>query len=284
LTLLQYPVLVTPKIDGFRAYGGSDGMLRSRTGRLFPNEHLNKLFHHSALSYLDGELVVGAPHGGDVIRRTSSGVMRKEGEPDAHLYVFDLIHDSHPHNRRLLLAADRVRNMPPRIGPRVHFLVPTVCETISDVLKAEECFTAQGYEGAMVRSVSGVYKFGRATAREGIIFKLKRFSDAEAVVIDLEEGAINDNVQTRKPDGAAQRSTAKEGKRAGATVGTIIAKTIDGKRLIRVSPGALTHTERRNMWLHKERYVGALFTFKYFPHGTVEAPRHPTFKAWREGD
>ena len=56
----------------------------------------------------------------------------------------------------------------------------------------EECL-AEGYEGVMIRTPDSPYKCGRSTEREGWLLKIKRFEDAEAVVLDTYEGMSNQN-------------------------------------------------------------------------------------------
>ena len=46
----------------------------------------------------------------------------------------------------------------------------------------------------MMRNPIAPYKQGRGTFREGIIYKLKRFEDSEAVIIGFVEQMTNQNV------------------------------------------------------------------------------------------
>ena len=74
----------------------------------------------------------------------------------------------------------------------------------------EECLAA-GYEGVMVRTPDSPYKCGRSTEREGWLLKIKRFEDAEAVVLESYEGMTNQNAAELDAFGRTKRSLAQAG-------------------------------------------------------------------------
>src|SRR5690606_28483163 len=115
--------------------------------------------------------------------------MRRDGQPRVRFCVFDVLWALSASNvafaTRLLnvrRALDSVRNY----GVEVIAVEHTQMERASDVLDYESTCLARGYEGVMLRDPDGPYKFGRSTLREGTLLKLKRFEDAEAVVIGFE--------------------------------------------------------------------------------------------------
>jgi DNA ligase-1 len=131
----------------------------------------------------------------------------------------------------------------------------------------------------MLRDPKGRYKHGRATVNEGLIYKLKRFQDAEAVVTGLEEAQRNENVLETDAQGYAKRSTAKAGLIGSDTLGRLIVD-YDGQEL-KLSPGALKHDERQRIWDNPNEYLGKIAKFRFFAHGVKDKPRFPRFVGWR---
>ena len=55
---LSYPLLASVKLDGVRALV-VDGVVMGRSLKPIPNKHVQRLFGHTQLNGLDGELIVG---------------------------------------------------------------------------------------------------------------------------------------------------------------------------------------------------------------------------------
>ena len=166
--LLKFPVLASPKLDGVRAIV-RDGVVLSRALKPIPNKWVQQRFSH--LEHFDGELIVGASNHPDVLRTTTSGVMRVEGEPDVSFHVFDHV-ENHARLytvRYDLLEEDTEINV---------FVVPQhEVANFFELNAFERDILAQGWEGVMLRRFDAPYKFGRSTAREGYLLKVKRFHD-----------------------------------------------------------------------------------------------------------
>ena len=100
LSKLQFPVIISPKLDGIRAIV-KDGVVYSRTGKPIPNKYVQDLFSH--FNGLDGELIVGNPTDKNVFQNTTSGVMSIEGMPNVFYYVFDKWDSPLQYKQRLAL-------------------------------------------------------------------------------------------------------------------------------------------------------------------------------------
>jgi len=72
-------------------------------------------------------------------------------------------------------------------------LLPRVINSAEELDAFEAACLRDGFEGVMLRSPSGRYKFGRSTLKENLLLKLKRFEDAEAQIIGFEELSHNAN-------------------------------------------------------------------------------------------
>ena len=104
--LLKFPVLASPKLDGVRAIV-RDGVVLSRALKPIPNKNVQKRFSH--LEHFDGELIVGASNDPDVLRATTSGVMRVDGDPEVSFHVFDHVEN---HARLYTVRYDLLEKIP----------------------------------------------------------------------------------------------------------------------------------------------------------------------------
>lgn len=259
----------SPKLDGIRAIV-RDGVVYSRSLKRIPNRHVQSMFGH--LEHYDGELIVGPPNGDDVYNVTYSGVMSADGQPEAMFYAFD--HIQYPeldYVKRLgiLLETHNVRVLP-----------QTPLLNLEHLLDFEaQCLNA-GYEGIMIRKGVGPqsrYKFGRSTAKQGTLLKLKRMKTSEAVVIGVEEEMHNGNEAALNELGHTKRSSHKENLVGKGRLGALVCRRPDGVEF-RIGTG-FTQQQRIDFW--KEDLLGRLVSYNHFPIGELVAPRFPSFKGWR---
>lgn len=265
---------VSPKLDGIRAII-IDGVVVSRSLKPIPNKHVQALFgNRPELEGYDGELIVGPANANDVYRVTNSGVMAVEGEPDAVFHAFD--HTSDPneeyYQRRNCLQEFRgVVKVPQHPA-----------ESYEAVLEIEAMYLLQGYEGVMLRAFTGpssFYKYGRSTARATTLLKLKRFTDAEAIVLGVEEEMQNNNEATTNALGRTERSSHAENKLGKGRLGALICRTEDGVQF-KIGTG-FDHAQRNELWSIKDALPGQYVKYKSFDIGVKTAPRFPTFLGMR---
>ena len=275
---LRFPLLCSPKLDGIRMLT-IDNKCISRSGKELPNSELNGLFSRFAL--LDGELIAGLPSEADVYNKTQSVVMSKDKPADDLTYfVFDITDGqlcNMPFIERLEIARKRVLEADTR---GIAFVAHNLCETIDDVLEYEAQALQIGYEGIMMRDPLGKYKHGRGTFNEGLIYKLKRFQDDEAVVIDFIEQTHNTNPSFKDELGKTKRSSSKEGQEAANTLGAFLVE-YQGTKL-EIPCGSLKHAERQYIWDNKSKFLFKELKFRHFPHGKKDRPRMPRFSGWRD--
>jgi DNA ligase-1 len=271
LDKLRFPLYASAKLDGVRAVI-RDGVVLSRSLKPIPNTHVQGLF--GALEGLDGELVVGLPTSPTCYRDTVSGVMSKDGEPSVMLFVFDTcIYMDEPYNTRF----ERVHNYPQRRG--VVKLSQALVTTLDELLLLESQMLALGYEGLILRDPVGLYKFGRSTAKEGGLLKLKRMNTDEGIVIGFVEQMHNANEATTNELGRTQRSSHKENKHGKSTLGALQVRW--GEVEFEVGTG-FTDYERQLIWDAQDAYIGSVISFNHFPIGVKDKPRHPSFKGFRD--
>jgi DNA ligase-1 len=228
---------------------------------------------------VDGELIVGMPTQ-DPYRRTVSAVMTDDDNTlDMHYFVFD----------DFMLPGgfqDRFKQIE-SFGNHCEsvVIVPHVkARTPEELLAMEHECLEQGYEGVMIRSLNGPYKFGRSTVKEGYLLKLKRFKDAEAIVIGTYEQMHNANEAETNKLGRTERSTAKAGMVPTGMLGGFHVKDVKTGVEFDVSSSTIPVIERPALWRQRKSLDGRILIYKYFPTGSKDRPRFPIFKGWRSKD
>lgn len=272
LTKLKFPVLLSPKIDGIRALV-VNGKLMSRSMKPIPNRYTQALFGCSELNGLDGELVVGNPYDKNLMQQTTSGVMSHSGSPQVKYYVFDRW-DSQS------AFYDRWRSLncfdPSCIVQVVHHWV----YDLESLLSFERAYIEEGYEGVMIRDPNGAYKQNRSTVREGILLKVKRFQDSEAVVLDYELLLRNHNEKVLDERGYSKRSTEQAGKVADTLIGSLLVRDCSSGVVFSIGSG-FTEANRVSMYEARSELVGRIVKYKSFNIGVKEKPRFPIFLGFR---
>lgn len=276
-TKAKFPYIATPKIDGIR-FLMIDGVAVSRTFKPIRNKHIQSLLSQYLPDGVDGELTSG-----DTFQSSTSAVMTIEGEPEFKVWVFDYVNPESntisPWMSRMEVASEIIF----KILPPFNFKVldgGSIIRTLQDLERYETYYLSEGYEGVMLRDPYGTYKFGRSTVNDNILLKVKRFEDDEAELIAIEEKMSNQNVAEKDAFGHVKRSASLEGMVPMNTTGTLIVRNKDGLEF-GIGSG-LTDELRNEIWNNKEKYIGKLVKYKYFPQGVKELPRHPVFLGFRD--
>ena len=275
---LQYPLLGSPKYDGIRGILSDTQEAMSRTWKPLPSVQVQEMAAEMP-PWIDGEWMEGNPTDFDVYNRTQSFVMSESKfSPDLHLYAFDYANPEW-HGLDYLVRLEELKRL--LTGhPYVTIVEQRLLKNQAEVLEFEnECLEA-GFEGIMLRTPGGRYKTNRATINEGIIYKLKRFEDAEGVVVGFVERNINNNAQTTDERGYAKRSSHQANKQAAGTLGKF--KVEFQGQIINVGPGTFKHVELQEIWDNQDTYLQRLLKFKYFAHGVKDQPRHARARGWRD--
>jgi len=273
---LKYPLFVSPKYDGIRCIV-KNGIAYSRSGKPIPSAQVQYAFKH--LEHFDGELIVGDPTDSDVYNRTQSHVMSRSKPGDIKFYVFDYTAPSclnWSFKTRLELLRGALFN---NAQDNVFMVQQKKVMIYEELMDFEVECLFEGFEGIMMRDPEAPYKQGRGTWKEGIIYKLKRFQDDEAVIIGFKELMTNQNELKLDELGYAKRSSSKEGLVAGDTLGAFI---VDYKgQELDIAPGILTHDDRKLIWENQEDFLEKMLKFRFFAHGIKDKPRFPRFIGFR---
>jgi DNA ligase-1 len=275
LDKLAYPKLASVKLDGIRCII-INGCAVTRSLKPIPNKYIRETLSKPEYDGLDGEILCADATDPQCYSKTNSAVMSHDGEPDFKFFVFDRItgatQDLHFHTR--LTNASRYDGQGP-VTVLKHMLI-TSREQL-DEMEAEAL--AEGHEGIMLREPDGRYKFGRSTAKEQILLKVKRFADSEAEVIGMVEEMENTNEKTTNELGQSERSSAREGLVGKGTLGAIQVKDLTTGVSFHIGSG-FSKAQRQQFW--DEGLTGRIVKYKHFPVGVKDLPRFPTFLGFRD--
>jgi DNA ligase-1 len=281
VSTLRFPLLASQKFDGIRATV-QEGALYSRKLKLIPNRNVQDLFR-GLPDGLDGELILGDPFDPACYRDTMSLVMSDDKPLNffkgKHLnfWVFDKFSiDDFVTRESQAIQSTSHQNVVP---------VPhCVIHNVEELENFETNMLAKGAEGVILRSVHGRYKQGRSTLNEGLLIKLKRFKDCEAVIEECFELEHNGNEATVNELGRTHRSSHKANKTGLDTLGGFIVKGLRGDYngiTFRVGTG-FDNATRKTLWGMRNSLRGQIIKVKYFPTGGKTAPRHPIYLGFRD--
>jgi DNA ligase-1 len=286
---IVFPVLATPKLDGVRCLTREPIIkdmfddvkldVLSYALKPIPNAFIKKTLREYGLRNLDGELIELDANG--VVMKYNpiqSGVMTVTGEPNFRFCVFDII-DYAPYWERQECLLEQAKTQGEK-WPRIQFIKPVNIMTAEQLAAYEVAMLEAGFEGVCVRSIDGPYKCGRSTKKEGYLYKIKRFLDAEATVIDFTELEHNLNEPTINAHGLQERSDHAANQLPGDTLGALVCSGHNGVKF-RIGSG-FTAEERYEIWHNKDKYRLKLVKYKYQKHSMKDAPRSPIFLGWRD--
>jgi DNA ligase-1 len=203
---LRYPVYVQRKLDGFRCtYIPNLGFV-GRKGLPIANvnlpAHLNmgntlatKKNIFNMLNFVfDGEVYSHKRNFNEIASILSS--VDKPIPEDVKFYIFNAISKngwdmqkcSDTYTDQLQLFAF-IRDQ--GIHERIEFMQTFICDNPKDLQELYQSFLAEGYEGAIVRSLDFSYCWKRATAKSQTIMKLKPKDHIDVKIIGCFEGQGN---------------------------------------------------------------------------------------------
>lgn len=278
---LVFPCWGSAKLDGLRGLGKT-GMLLSRSLKQIPNQWAQSVLGNLSCDGFDGELIAGSPTAPNCMQACTSFFMaQNKSDGDWTYHVFDLHdRDGIGFDHRYDILANRVAKLDPAIARHVVLHEQILLRDMDELLEFEAGKLALGYEGLILRKPDSPYKFGRSTINEGYLLKVKRFVDSEAIVVGFVEEMENTNEKTTNELGRSKRSSHKAGKVGKGTLGSLMLR--DLKTGVEFGCGSGFDDALASLiWKTREAVLGRIVTYKSFPIGVKDAPRHPVFKAFR---
>ena len=283
---LEFPVIVSPKLDGIRILK-VDGKVLTRKFKPLPNNYTRKWLEEYLPDGFDGELVL---KNSKSFNECQSAFMSEAGEPEFVFMAFDYVSSNldKPFEQRIKeIHPTLVNKVWIRVGTlqKVDIVRQEVVNSIEELMAKEKVYVDAGYEGLMVRKPSGKYKCGRSTLKEALLLKVKRFQDSEAEILYVQELLHNSNEKEIDELGLSKRSKSQDGMIPSGTLGKFVVRDIYSNVEFDVGTGVgLTRELRSHIWTNKESYIGKLIKYKFQPAGVKEKPRFPVFLGFRSED
>lgn len=237
-----------PKIDGLRVIITADMDSRrvffeTRNGNPMPSldhlagEVLHLLRHRHGVWTLDGEAVSGKSF------FTSVGDLRSEAPADdACIWLFDIPSCNGDYSTRRASLEDLFAEC----CPNSLLLIPSVSCTPEEAFMS---FTADGFEGAMVKDTTAPYRHG---VRSRAWLKIKDSDTTDGEIVDIVEGS---------------------GKCAGMA-GRVIVRC--GRRDISVGTG-IDDATRRELLVNRHQLIGKIAEVDFQMKTPKGSLRHPVF-------
>lgn len=295
LSKLRYPLLVQPKLDGFRCVI-LDGKALSYSLKPIRNNYTREWLefkygkeNRHAITFLDGELLV---NGGN-FQAVQSAFNSYDGEPDFCYKLFD-------GGCFTFSCESRITGLEKHaLGERAHPVMTTKIYDEQELLNYETTCLAQGYEGIILRDPVAHYKFGRSSLRSGELLAIKRFTDAEAEILGCYALERNLNEPTINEHGLQERSSAASGKVLDKMLGGFNVRGINGtfKDVIFNIGSGFTEAQRIQYWQQWKaneqlmpsivtgaRIISRIVKYKYQECGSKDKPRSPIFLGFRHED
>lgn len=277
---LIYPLYASVKLDGIRCLKPSKESVVSRSFKPTANRHIRKILTDILPVGADGEIMTG-----ETFQDVSSDVMTFGGAPKFKYFMFDYVTDSltKPYVERVEDMVNWYYQQDQYTKNIVWLVTPIKVTDKAELLRYEQDALDQGYEGLILRSGNSPYKCGRATFKEHYMLKLKRFVDAEAIIVGFEEMYINDNPQELDAFGLAKRSSCQANLIPAGMLGAWVVEDCKTKEVFKIGSG-FTERMKIDFWNNREKLLGSMVTYKYFPVGVKDKPRLPIFKGIRSKD
>lgn len=291
---LKYPVIATPKYDGIRALKMPDS-LRSRTLKLIPNDSIRMRAREECEVGYDMELYNSSLRYDEI-----ESIVMSDEHPFSYkiqLYLLDSFSLKHPYEERIKIINDNLR----QVSSDIHFIDYTHIENTAALFQYFLLEEKNG-EGICFRTPNSPYKEGRSTLKEQYLVKLSRYIRSEYVIVGFEEQMFNGNKEKRNTVGKMDRSSFGSGLIGKDTLGAFWVHRLNkdscpicdgfiyreqmiqnGKRFyfdccFKVGTGiGLTDKMRKDIWLHKEDWIGKTIVIKSKPFGEKNNPRSPIF-------
>lgn len=277
---VKFPVYASYKLDGVRCVN-FDGVAYSNSLKLIPNKHVQEWAkkYTVLLDHLDGELCVGSVTEPGLLRRTTSVVMSHDKDTPFTFYVFDEVGDGIAQKRIKDLEGCASWHGTEFIEANIFFVEQVLINNLIELLAYEKKALDAGYEGIMLKSPTGKYKFGRASVKSAELLKRKPFVDREFQIVGWEPMYHNANEATINELGRTARSTAKAGLEIiPDLVGSLICQVSDtDKRTFNVGTGFDNKT-REDLYNMRDELTKYKAKIKYFEQGKIGGiPELPVF-------
>lgn len=193
---INFPVLISPKLDGCRMIAQKNGLFTRNGKKYISCPHIEKILQPLFVKHpnwiIDGEVYthdVSFEKIISLVKKTKPSVDDlEESKKFVQYWIFDGVIDD-PNvsfDKRFELIKKEIDNI---VGSNkaLCFVETIKIDNHQDVEKYHNVFVQKGFEGAMIR----VYQASYENKRSKNLLKYKKFFDKEFKIIDIEEGIGN---------------------------------------------------------------------------------------------
>lgn len=252
---VEYPCDTQPKLDGVRCLAQWEGdkvELTSRSGKPYNCPHITAELEQILPKeiILDGELYV---HGETFQAVTRLVKKVREDSTKIKLWTYDLVNTENLDLPWVTRRETLKEFFEDKEFETLSYVEYKTVEDEQSVYDLQASYVQEGYEGAIVRLATGVYRWGY---RSDALLKVKTFQDDEYPVVGYKAG---------------------EGKFADACIW--LCETPEGKQFEVVSKGTMEY--KRQLLEEAENYKGKMLKVKFFEKTEAGIPRFPVGLGFR---
>lgn len=279
ITDMKLPLFGSYKLNGIRCYV-SKGELYSRSNKPIPNvrfkEYFNEILEFTKNNDIvfDGEIYSHQITFQEIV----SIVMTEDKEiPESIKFnCFDCILDN-DFNMKFEYRNDTLSKF------NFKNYKPVVQVEILSHKEIEELYQKaldNNYEGLILRNLESPYKQGRATVKEGIIYKMKQFDNFDGIITGIEERMRNTSESFINELGKKQKHDYKDCKEHTGLANAFIVETEEfGEQKVNI---AATDVEKKAFWSMREDMIGRWIVFKATKTGMKDKLLLPIFLHLRD--
>ncbi len=282
---LVYPLLVSTKMDGIRCLV-INGDLYSRSGKLIPNRNLRPLLRGiftlaEERGYVfDGELWHPSLPFCDI---TSVVMSHDKPVPEGlGLFIFDVLTEMEWELGRTKPFEERLKRDWMSSGANAQFVGHTAVWSSTTLKSHYDATLLMGHEGLILRNPHAKYKWGRATLKQNIIYKMKAFDFIDCTVLGCYPLEVMADGAERDYDAFGR---AKPVNRMGdrVEVEALGGFTVQDElgRKFNVGSG-FTMEMRRKLWSERGNMAGRWLRVKATAFGKKDLPRQGVFDSFRD--
>ncbi len=270
---IAFPAFIQRKYDGIRCLAymkDNKVILESRTGEPFEKfdllrAQIETLFSKMSAEMRDGFYWDGELYTNDIPFNEISGLVRmtvKHAKPadieksnKIHYYIYDCININNLEmncKERYAFMDNYFKQFTKKELQMIHRVETEVAEQPADVKSKHDAYVTQGYEGIMIRDMSGAYEVDK---RSKYLQKYKEFNENEFKIVGFHE------------------------ENGGLVIWDVI---LPNGKTCACAPNA-SDAQRKEMFKNGDKYIGKMLTVYYFGEDADGRLRFPRGKAIREG-
>jgi len=266
-TLPYGNITVSPKLDGVRCIITNKGIF-NRSMKPIPNIQIQKEYEFVSLMLRDNEIMEGELYKHGLPCREIAGICNSKTKDTQgvtfHLFLF--------HNGKKIIP---FRLETKHLFSRLEGVLNIPVKNKQELKTQYQLYLNQGYEGAVIRVFRKdfLYKQGRLTSRDQIMWKLKPSREDDLQVIGVTERMKNTNPSKKNELGHSFKRNTINQKEPTGIASSFIVELPNGM----TSKVTITGDEasRREIWDNQSNYIGGYVVVKSMDYGVKDKLRHP---------